>query len=78
MVTEPRQRIIHIQIEFIKNGTKPHEELFQVESLISNWEFDIQNCRAMIYNLSKGMFKVFELKRYTHLFAIAQPNRNLT
>jgi len=81
MVTEGprRRRIISIPIECIKKGATTHEELFQGESVICHWKFDIPNCRGVIYNLSeRGVFKVFELKNYSHLFAISYTDSKLT
>ena len=31
----------------------------------------------MIYNLLEGVLKVFELRKYSHMFAIAQTDSNL-
>jgi hypothetical protein len=67
-----RLRIISLEIPSIKDGLTRTENkhLFQGESIINDCEFDILNCRGMIYNLAEGKFKVFELKKYTHMFTI--------
>jgi hypothetical protein len=67
-----RLRIISLEIPFIKARITRTEnkQLFQGESIINDCEFDIPNCRGVIYNLAEGKFKVFELKKYTHLFTI--------
>ena len=69
-------KCISIEIPSIKGAglTTTYKQLFQGESTIDGWDFDIPNCRAMIDNRLEKVFKMFELKEYSHLFTIPYPD----
>ena len=61
-----------MEIESIKARLSGEEiNIFSKDSkMIGTWDFDIPNCRGMIYNMKERLFKVFESKKYGMLFTI--------
>lgn len=67
----PNLKIISVKIACIKAGqSNEYREIFAEELDMITWDFDIPNCRGMIYNKKEKEIKVFELKEYDQMFAI--------
>jgi hypothetical protein len=63
--------IVSLEIESIKAGLTTETNICpQDDGEILSWDFDIPNCRGMIYTTKNKLFKIFELKNYAQLFTI--------
>ena len=64
--------LVSMEIESIKARLSGEEiNIFSKDSkMIGTWDFDIRNCRGMMYNMKERLFKVFESKKHGMLFTI--------
>ena len=64
--------IVSLGIESVKAGLTTEQITIcpKDSNMIGDWDFDIPNCRGMIYNNRERLFKVFELKNYRILFTL--------
>lgn len=68
----PYLKILIVEIAGLKAGrTNEYREIYAEEADTVTWDFDIPNCRGVIYNKKERVFKVFDLKEYNQISTIS-------
>eukprot|EP00253_Pinus_taeda_P013945 PITA_13945 len=68
----PYLKIISMEVASVKAGrTDEYRDIYAEEADAVTWDFDIPNCRGVIYNKDERVFKVFDLKEYNQICTIS-------